>query len=108
MTSRESATARPRSRAWAEDPGFWTDNVRAQALLKEKAQLEALVGQFERVRRALDDAQALHELAEEAGDEAARAEAARRVDGVEREVAALEFQRMLSGAARRAPTPSWR
>jgi peptide chain release factor 2 len=79
------------------DPGFWTDNVRAQGVLKEKAQLEAVVGQFERVRRTLEDARALHELAEEARDDAARAEAAQAADGAEREVAALEFQRMLSG-----------
>ena len=80
-----------------EDPAFWTDNVRAQTLLKEKAQLETVVGQTDRVQRSLDDAQALHELAEEAGDDAARAEAVQAVDGAEREVAALEFQRMLSG-----------
>ncbi len=80
-----------------EDPGFWADNVRAQTVLKEKAQLEGLVSQFDRVQRALDDAQALHELAEEARDDGARAEAAQTVDGAERDVAALEFQRMLSG-----------
>jgi peptide chain release factor 2 len=80
-----------------EDPGFWTDNVRAQTLLKEKAQLETVVGQHDRVRRALEDAQALHELAEEARDDAARAEAAQAIDEAEREVSALEFQRMLSG-----------
>ncbi len=80
-----------------EDPGFWTDNVRAQALLREKSQLEAVAGQYDRVRRTLDDAQALHELAEEARDEGARAEAAQAIDGAEREVSALEFQRMLSG-----------
>jgi peptide chain release factor 2 len=79
------------------DPGFWTDNVRAQGVLKEKAQLEAVVGQVDRVRRTLEDARALHELAEEARDDGARAEAAQAADGAEREVAALEFQRMLSG-----------
>jgi len=79
------------------DPGFWADNARAQAVLKEKSQLEALVGQYDRVRRSLEDAQALHELAEEARDDGARAEAAQATDGAEREVAALEFQRMLSG-----------
>jgi len=79
------------------DPGFWADNARAQAVLKEKSQLEALVGQYDRVRRSLEDAQALHELAEEAQDDGARAEAAQATDGAEREVAALEFQRMLSG-----------
>jgi peptide chain release factor 2 len=45
----------------------------------------------------VDDAQALHDLAEEAGDEGARAEAAQAVDGAEGEVQRLEFQRMLSG-----------
>jgi peptide chain release factor 2 len=80
-----------------EDPGFWSDNVKAQGLLKEKAQLEALVGQYEKVARALDDARALHELAEEAGDEGARAEAAQAAAAAERDVAVLEFQRMLSG-----------
>ncbi len=57
---------------------------------------------WERVRRALDDAQALHELAEEARDDGARAEAAQHADAVTRDVEALEFQRMLSGAHDRA------
>ncbi len=44
----------------------------------------------------------LDELAEEARDEAARAEAAEHAERVEREVAALEFHRMLSGPHDRA------
>jgi peptide chain release factor 2 len=80
-----------------EDPGFWSDNVKAQNVLKEKAQHEAIVGQYDRVVGALDDARAMHELAEEAKDEAARAEAAEAVDAAERGLAGLEFQRMLSG-----------
>jgi peptide chain release factor 2 len=80
-----------------EDPAFWGDTTRAQGLLKEKAQLEAVSGAFDRVGRALDDAQALHELAEEAGDEGTRGEASQAADAVDREVQALEFQRMLSG-----------
>ena len=54
------------------------------------------------MRRALDDAQALSELAEEAGDEATRAEAAQHADGVERDLEGLEFQKMLSGPHDRA------
>jgi len=80
-----------------EDPSFWSDNVKAQNLLKEKAQLEAVVGLFDKVQRALDDARTLHELAEEAKDDATRAEAVDAVDATERELQALEFQRMLSG-----------
>jgi len=80
-----------------EDPNFWSDNVKAQNLLKEKAQLEAVVSQYDRVERALDDARTLHELAEEAKDDGARAEAAEAADATERELQGLEFQRMLSG-----------
>ncbi len=80
-----------------EDPNFWADNVKAQNLLKEKAQLEGVVGLFDKVQRALDDARTLHELAEEAKDDATRAEAVEAVDATERELQALEFQRMLSG-----------
>jgi peptide chain release factor 2 len=86
----------------SEDPAFWTDNAKAQALLKEKAQLEGVTVAFEKVRRALDDAQALHDLAEEARDEGARAEAGQAVEGVARDVEALEFQRMLAGEHDRA------
>jgi len=57
---------------------------------------------FERVRRALEDARALDELAEEARDDATRAEAAEQAAAVEGEVAGLEFHRMLSGPHDRA------
>jgi peptide chain release factor 2 len=80
-----------------EDPEFWSDNTKAQALLKEKAQLEASLASFDRVARALEDARAMHELAEEAKDESVRAEAAEQVGGVERGLEVLEFERMLSG-----------
>jgi peptide chain release factor 2 len=86
----------------AEAPDFWADNAKAQGLLKEKAQLETVTGAYERVRRALDDAQALSELAEEAGDDGARREAAEHAEAVAEEVAALEFQKMLSGPHDRA------
>jgi peptide chain release factor 2 len=86
----------------SEDPAFWTGNAKAQGLLKEKAQLEAVVAAFDRAAREQDDAQAMHELAEEAKDDGARAEAAAAVDGVEASVQGLEFQRMLSGPHDRA------
>jgi len=54
------------------------------------------------VAGALDDAQALHELAEEARDEAVRAEAAAAAAEVAGQVEALEFQKMLSGPHDRA------
>ncbi len=52
---------------------------------------------WDRVKRTLDDAQALFELADEANDEATRAEAGQAADAVGRELEGLEFQKMLSG-----------
>src|SRR5207248_2461229 len=56
-------------------PGFWEDQKRAQALSREKSGLELQIAQYERERQRLDDAIALHELAEEANDAATREEA---------------------------------
>ena len=86
----------------SEGPAFWTDNAKAQGLLKEKAQLEQVTGAFQRVRAALGDAEALSDLAEEAKDDATRAEAAAEADQVARLLEELEFQRMLSGPHDRA------
>ncbi len=86
----------------SEAPDFWSDNAKAQALLKEKAGLETIVGAFDRARRTLDDAQAMAELAEEAADEGARGEAVQHADAAAREIEALEFQKMLSGPHDRA------
>jgi peptide chain release factor 2 len=61
-----------------------------------------VVGSCDRVGASLADAAALHELAEEARDEAVRGEAASAVAGVATEVEALEFQKMLSGPHDRA------
>jgi len=60
------------------------------------------VGSCDGVARSLGDAAALHELAEEAKDDATRAEAAAAAAGVATEVEGLEFQRMLSGPHDRA------
>src|SRR5919198_6169808 len=81
----------------AAQPDFWNDNVKAQALHKEKATLESTVGAFDRTLRGLEDAQALGDLAEEANDESARLEAAESLQEVEKQIEQLEFERMLSG-----------
>ncbi|BDG08273.1 hypothetical protein AMPC_13860 [Anaeromyxobacter paludicola] len=52
--------------------------------------------------RGLDDARALHDLAEEADDEATRAEAAGAAGAMVRQVESLEFEKMLSGPHDRA------
>jgi peptide chain release factor 2 len=60
------------------------------------------VAAWDAAARDLEDARALHDLAEEAKDEGARAEAAEHAGRVERRVEGLEFQKMLSGAHDRA------
>jgi peptide chain release factor 2 len=81
---------------------FWGDAARAQALLREKSQQEAVVSAVDKVAAALADAEALHELAEEARDDGARGEAAAAAAEVAGQVEALEFQKMLSGPHDRA------
>ncbi len=60
------------------------------------------MGACDGVARSLDDAAALHELAEEAKDDATRVEAAAAAAAVASQFEGLEFQRMLSGPHDRA------
>ncbi|MBM4380486.1 MAG: peptide chain release factor 2 [Deltaproteobacteria bacterium] len=78
-------------------PTFWDDNVKAQALLKEKSGLEATVGAFDRVLRGVDDAATLVELAREMNDPASEREAEASLPGVTAELEKLELARMLAG-----------
>ncbi len=52
---------------------------------------------WRKVRRRIDDVAALMELGEEAGDASVEPEIVRELAGVEKEIADLEFRRMLSG-----------
>ena len=78
-------------------PGFWEDQKRAQALSREKSALELALASFERERQKLDDALALHELAEEANDDPARAEAKAAIAEAHEAARRLELSKMLSG-----------
>jgi peptide chain release factor 2 len=86
----------------AAQPDFWSDNAKAQGLLKEKAALEATVATFDQASRALEDSQVLLELGREAADQGAEQEAVASLEGVVQQVEKLEFQRMLSGAQDRS------
>ncbi len=82
-----------------EAPGLWDDAERAQALGKEKKSLEAVVLTLEGVKKSLADARELFEMAREEADEAALLAVEGDLDGVERQVADLEFRRMFSNPA---------
>ncbi len=76
---------------------MWNDPERAQALGKERALLENVVGGIDELTSGLEDAADLLEMAVEEGDEDTIAALAEDVDGYEKRVAELEFQRMFSG-----------
>jgi peptide chain release factor 2 len=78
-------------------PGFWDDQKRAQQLSKEKSALELSIGQYDKERQRLEDAVALHELAEEANDESTRGEARTATGEAVRGAERLELSKMLSG-----------
>jgi peptide chain release factor 2 len=80
-----------------EDSKIWDQPDKAQALGKERGQLEQVVDTLERIAQAVDDAEELLALAVEEGDEDTVETVAQDLESCEREVAGLEFRRMFSG-----------
>ncbi|QDH70000.1 peptide chain release factor 2 [Marilutibacter alkalisoli] len=80
-----------------ENPDIWNDAERAQALGRERASLEKIVLGSRRLTEGLAGALELLELAEMEDDEDTAQAVVADVDGFERDVEQLEFQRMFSG-----------
>ncbi|MFZ1345144.1 peptide chain release factor 2 [Thiothrix eikelboomii] len=80
-----------------EDPNIWDQPDYAQALGKERALLDTVVGGIKHLTQGLNDAHELLEMAEAEGDEASANEVTAEVDSLEQAVEKLEFQRMFSG-----------
>lgn len=80
-----------------EDPAIWNTPDVAQALGKERATLEGVVKNLERLFNGLDDAEGLLELAVEEKDEGALADVQGELDTLEQVVGDLEFRRMFAG-----------
>ena len=79
----------------AQDPEFWSDNTRAQKLLREKSALEKVIGDVGALTARASDAEVLLELGEELGDPESLGEAAALLDEAERRCAELEIMRLL-------------
>jgi len=86
----------------AAAPDFWSDNRRAQALLREKAQLEADIASIRVPVRELEDAAELYAMAKQDGDTSLDGDIVNTLDQVEKRLASLEFSRMMSGENDRA------
>jgi peptide chain release factor 2 len=83
-------------------PDFWNDQPKAQALLKEQSQKRDSAENWQKQRRALDDAAVMLDLAEEASDEASLHEAEGMTSAVDTAVGQMKFARMLAGENDRA------
>ena len=66
-------------------------------MLRDKKQLEQVVGTYDAQLRALSDAEVLLELAEEADDEASAKEVQAQIASIHKALDDIEFRRMLSG-----------
>ena len=82
-----------------ENPDVWNHPAEAEALGKERARLEAVVGELIRLDQGLGDAAELLALADAEDDEATAAEIERDVSGFVAIVERLEFRRMFDRSA---------
>lgn len=80
-----------------ESPTIWNKPGEAQALGKERGQLEAVVNTITELDRGLDDAEELLTMAVEEADEETVETVIKDLEYLEKKVADLEFRRMFSG-----------
>lgn len=82
-------------------PDFWNNRERAQADVEEVSRLRSLITPFGELERAVDDLEALQQLAAEESDAAARAQAEREVarehERLLHELEQFELRQFLSG-----------
>ncbi len=78
-------------------PGFWDDRALAQAKARELERARERLSDYEGLAAALDEAEVLHELAEEAGDEGTRGEVEALLGKLEEDLERLRIQLLLSG-----------
>ncbi len=80
-----------------ENPDIWSNPTQAQALGRERAHLEGIVGTLDRVSQTLTENAEMLEMAIEEEDEEILESVVAELDGVETKVGKLEFQRMFRG-----------
>jgi peptide chain release factor 2 len=79
------------------EPGFWDSQEKARGIVSELKVLKAVINPLQTVMSGLDDARALHQLAEEADDQASREEADRMLSELEKQADRIELQALLGG-----------
>ena len=81
-----------------EDPNIWNNAEKAQKLGKEKRELELVVNNLQTLSSNLNDSSELFEMAREENDDATLASIDADSEALEKQVEAMEFRRMFSGA----------
>jgi peptide chain release factor 2 len=81
----------------SEAPDFWNDNTGAQKIMQQISGLREWVDAWNGLKRTLDDAQALLDLAEESNDLSFGEDIKKDLDSVQQGIGDLEFRNMLSG-----------
>lgn len=81
----------------AARPDLWEKREEAERVFREKSAIEREIATFEVLAAALEEAQILLELAQEAGDHATLQEAIAKIESVEQHLDAAELQRLLGG-----------
>ncbi len=84
------------------DPSFWDDSDRAQVVLREQSGIKKVLEQLDGASNRQEEAALLYELARDEGDEDSTREVWDNLQELDKTVATLEFQRMLSGEHDRA------
>lgn len=80
-----------------EDAAVWNEPARAQALGRERSNLETIVETIDNLDQGTEDVEGLIELAQEAEDQETFDEAIAEIEGLEAQLGKLEFRRMFSG-----------
>jgi peptide chain release factor 2 len=93
----ELRARRPQLEAEASRPDLWDDADRARAVTGELSAVNDDIERYEDIERRLDDAETLHELAREEGDDASVEEAAQSLAGIDAELRRIELRSMFSG-----------
>lgn len=85
--------------ARVEDPTLWDKPDEAQAVSRDRSQLEAKINAVKAMEQDLEDGVMLAEMADEEGDEAALEDARASLRGIKERAARAELEALLSGEA---------
>ncbi|MFN6982153.1 MAG: peptide chain release factor 2 [Brevundimonas sp.] len=85
--------------ARVEDPTLWDKPEQAQAVSRDRSQLEAKINTVKAMEQDLEDGVMLAEMADEEGDEGALEDARASLRGIKERAARAELEALLSGEA---------